>query len=98
PDPVKSVAFYTSYPPFAPQVRQQLQKEADRQKHEVTLKIVVTVQVDRGQILACTASTKTGTYLDYDVPFWVKEKWVFKKDASGTWQIPLTFKVEPTGS
>jgi hypothetical protein len=32
------------------------------------------------------------------VPFWVKEKWVFKKDVSGTWQIPLTFKVEPTGS
>jgi hypothetical protein len=51
--------------------------------------------VARGKILTCTASTKTGTYLDYDVPFWIKEKWVFKKDVTGTWQIPLTFKTEP---
>jgi hypothetical protein len=96
PDPVKSVAFFTSYPPFPPKVRLQLQKQADRQKQEATLKMVVTVQVYHGQILTCTASTKTGTDLDYDVPYWVKERWVFKKSATGTWQIPLVFNVKPS--
>jgi hypothetical protein len=98
PDSVRSVAFYTSAPPFAPQVMQQLQKQADHQKHEAALNMVITVQVSRGQIVACVVSTKTGTVLDYDVPFWVKDKWVFKKGVTGTWRVPLVFAVKPTGS
>ena len=96
PDPVKSVAFYTSPPPFPPKVLQQMQKQANRQKSDVTLKIEVTVQVHEGQILACMASKKTGTDLDYDVPEWVREGWVFKKEATGTWRIPLSFNVKPS--
>jgi hypothetical protein len=38
----------------------------------------------------------TGTDLDDDVPYWIQEKWVFKKGVTGTLLVPLTFKVRPS--
>ena len=96
PDAVKSLAVYAPFPPFPPRVLIQLQKTADRDKREVTVPLEIAVRVTHGQILSCSPTKKTSTDFDDDVPYWIQEKWVFKKGVTGTLLVPLTFKVRPS--
>jgi hypothetical protein len=96
PDAVKSVAVYAPFPPFPPRTLMQLQKTADHEKREVTVPLEIVVRVTRGQVVSCSPTKKTSTDLDDDVPYWIQEKWVFKKGVTGTVLVPLTFKVRPS--
>jgi hypothetical protein len=55
-------------------------------------KMIISVEVDHGTITKIGVSRSTGDpKLDTAAVRWVKENWVFKKDLSGQFQLPVEF-------